>query len=64
MLSVFVDDRLFFIDAKSAIARVCRMLSFTPDQLSELHGLGERQTAVRGDPLLLPGHTNGSDRSG
>jgi hypothetical protein len=54
MLSVFVDDRLCFIDAQPAVARICRMLGVTADQLSERYGLGEKRTAVR-DPLLLAG---------
>jgi hypothetical protein len=54
MLSVFVGERLCFIEAQMAVARICRMLGLTPAQLSERYGLGEKRTALR-DPLLLPG---------
>jgi hypothetical protein len=54
MLSVFVGERLWFIDAKLAVARISQMLGVTPGQLSERYGLGEKRTAVR-DPLLLTG---------
>ena len=53
LISAFLNDRLFFLDAKDLVAGVCRMLGVTPAQLSELHGLGERRTAIR-EPLFLP----------
>ncbi len=46
MVSAFVGDRLFFMDAKDLITGVCRMLGVSAAQLSTLHGLGERRTAV------------------
>jgi hypothetical protein len=57
MLSAFVGDRLYFIEAEAAMARVSKILGLTPAQLSERYGLGESRTAVR-DPLLLPGPKN------
>ena len=47
MISAFLGDRLFFMDAKDLVARLCRMQRLTPQQLSELYGLGERRTAIR-----------------
>ena len=49
LISAFVGDRLFFMDAKDLLARACRMLGVSPAQLSALHGLGERRTAVGRD---------------
>lgn len=54
MVSAFLGERLFFIDASAVIDRVCALLGLTADQLVERHGLGERRTAIR-EPLLLPG---------
>ena len=54
LVSAFCGDRLYFIEAEAFMARVCRILGATPEQLSERHGLGERRTAIR-EPLLLPG---------
>lgn len=54
IVSAFLGERLYFIDAKDLVAKVCAMLGVTSDQLVERHGTGERRTAIR-DPLLLPG---------
>ena len=54
MISAFAGDRLFFVDAKALIQRVCKMAGTTSDRLVALHGTGERRTAIREDPLLLP----------
>lgn len=54
MLSVFVDERLCFVNARAAVTRICQMLGVTPDQLSERYGLHEKRTAVNDQPLLLP----------
>ncbi len=54
LISAFVGERLYFIDAGAFVQRICRMLGVSPEQLSERHGLHERRTAIR-DPLLLPG---------
>ena len=54
IVSAFFGERLFFVDAKDVVAKVCAMLGVTSDQLVERHGTGERRTAIR-DPLLLPG---------
>ena len=53
MVSAFLGERLLFLDAREVIGRVCRMLGVTADQLVELHGTGERPTAIR-DRLMLP----------
>jgi hypothetical protein len=54
IVSAFVGERLFFLDAKDLVARACSLLGVTPEMLVDLHGTGERQTAQR-EPLLLPG---------
>jgi hypothetical protein len=53
MISAFLGERLFFVDARALVERVCRMLGVTADVLVARHGTGERRTAIR-DPLLLP----------
>ncbi|MCA1828282.1 MAG: hypothetical protein LC689_15270 [Myxococcales bacterium] len=53
MISAFLGERLFFVDARALIARVCRMVGVSADQLVERHGTGERHTALR-DRLMLP----------
>jgi hypothetical protein len=53
MISAFLGERLFLVDAEALLARVCRMLGVTPEQLVARYGLGERGTAVR-ETLLLP----------
>lgn len=55
MVSAFVGDRLYFIEAAALVAKVCAMLGVTPEQLVEWHGLGEQRTAIRDPLLLLPG---------
>ena len=56
MVSAFLGERLFFIDAQAVIAKACALLAVTPEQLVERHGLGESRTAVT-EPLLLGGAT-------
>src|SRR5207248_485272 len=46
LISAFLGERLFFMDAKDLLARVCLMHGVTASQLSERHGLGERRTAI------------------
>jgi hypothetical protein len=53
MISAFLGERLFLVEAEALVARICRMLGVTPEQLVARHGLGERGTAVR-EALLLP----------
>lgn len=55
IISAFVGDELYFIDAREFIATACRMTALSAEQLVERHGTGERRTAVRDQPLLLPG---------
>ncbi|HYR18520.1 MAG TPA: STAUR_1299 family protein [Myxococcales bacterium] len=55
LIAAFVGDRLHFVDAKEFVARACRMLGVSSDELVRLHGTGERRTAVDPGPLLLPG---------
>jgi len=55
IISAFYGDRLYFIEARDLVARACRMLGVTTDQLVDLHGTGERRSALREEPLLLPG---------
>jgi len=55
LISAFRGERLFFLDAGELISRACSILGVTPDQLVARHGTGERRTAIRRDPLLLPG---------
>ncbi len=52
IISAFLGERLYFLEAAAFIARACRMLGVTPEQLVRRHGTGESRTAVR-DPLLL-----------
>src|SRR5260370_17960096 len=58
IVSAFVGDRLFFVEAREFIARVCRMLGVTPEQLVRPHGTGEaRPPAADSLPLAPPtGH--------
>jgi len=53
MISAFAGERLFFVDAKALVARLCRMIGLSADQLVNRYGTGERRTAIC-DPLLLP----------
>ena len=55
MIAAFAGERLYFVDARAFIARACRMLGVTSDELVRRHGTGERRTAVSSGPLLLPG---------
>jgi hypothetical protein len=55
VIAAFAGDRLHFVHAKAFIARACAMLGVSQEELVRRHGTGERRTAVRSDPLLLPG---------
>ena len=55
LIAAFVGERLHFVHAKAFVARACAMLGVSADELVRRHGTGERRTAVRSDPLLLPG---------
>jgi hypothetical protein len=55
LIAAFAGDRLHFIHARDFVARACAMLGVTPEELVQRHGTGERRTAVRSEPLLLPG---------
>jgi hypothetical protein len=57
LISAFLGDRLYFVEAHAFVAQAGRMLGLTAEQLSERYGLGESRTAVR-EPLLLPGPKN------
>jgi len=59
LIAAFVGERLHFVEAKAFIARACDILGITSDELVRRHGTGERRTAVRSDPLLLPGPRGG-----
>ncbi len=52
IISAFVGERLYFVEAAAFIQRICRMLGVSPEQLVSRHGTGERRTAIR-EPLLL-----------
>jgi hypothetical protein len=54
VVAAFLGDRLFFLDAKAMVERICSLLRVTPESLVQRHGTGERRTAIR-EPLLLPG---------
>jgi len=55
MIAAFADERLYFVDARAFIARACRMLGVSSEELVRRHGSGERRTAAPAEPLLLPG---------
>ncbi|MGZ6124172.1 MAG: STAUR_1299 family protein [Myxococcales bacterium] len=55
MIAAFAGERLYFIEAQKFVARVCRMLGVSAEELVRRHGTGERRTAVPAAPLLLPG---------
>jgi len=59
LIAAFVGERLHFVEAKAFIARACDILGITTDELVRRHGTGERRSAVRSDPLLLPGPKGG-----
>jgi hypothetical protein len=59
LIAAFVGDSLHFVEAKAFIARACEILGVAPEELVRRHGTGERRTAVRSDPLLLPGPKGG-----
>ena len=55
LIAAFVGDRLHFVHAKAFVARACALLGVSAEELVRRHGTGERRTALRSDPLLLPG---------
>lgn len=55
IVSAFVGDELYLVDAGDFLEAAMRQLGFTAAQLSERYGTGERRTAAPGAPLLLPG---------
>jgi hypothetical protein len=55
VIAAFAGDRLYFVEARAFVARACRMLGVTPEDLVRRHGTGERRTAVGSEALLLPG---------
>src|SRR5258708_39869818 len=54
IVSAFVGGRLFFVEAREFIARVCRMLGVTPEQLVRRHGTGEAAPPPCRSPPLRP----------
>jgi hypothetical protein len=52
IISAFVGERLYFVEAGAFMRRICALLGVTPEQLVSRHGTGERRGPVR-DPLLL-----------
>lgn len=55
VVSAFVGERLYFEDARDLVSRACRLLGVSPAELVARHGTGESRTALREEPLLLPG---------
>ena len=56
IVSAFLGERLYFVDARDFVAKAGALLGLSSDQLVERYGTGERRTAVSpADPLLLPG---------
>jgi hypothetical protein len=55
VIAAFAGDHLHFVEARAFVARACRMLGITPEDLVRRHGTGERRTAVGSEALLLPG---------
>ena len=55
LISAFLGERLYFIEAREFVARACSLAGVSAEQLVARHGTGESRTAVRGPPLLLPG---------
>ena len=56
IVSAFLGERLFFLEARDVVARACELLGLSAQVLVDRYGTGERRTAVEpGAPLLLPG---------
>ncbi len=55
VIAAFAGDRLYFVDARAFVARACRMLGVSAEELVRRHGTGERRTPADSAPLLLPG---------
>ena len=55
IVSAFFGDRLYFVDAREVVAKACALLGVSAAELTARYGTGESRTALRGDPLLLPG---------
>lgn len=55
IISAFLGERLYFFDARDLVAKACALLAVSPAELVARYGTGESRTALRGEPLLLPG---------
>ena len=55
VIAAFTGERLHFVQARAFVARACRMLGVTSEDLVRRHGTGERRTAMGSEALLLPG---------
>jgi hypothetical protein len=55
LVAAFAGERLYFVEAGKFIARACRMLGVSADELVRRHGTGEGRGPARSEPLLLPG---------
>jgi hypothetical protein len=56
IISAFLGDRLYFIEARELVDRACALLGVSAALLVERHGTGEQRTAVGATgPLLLSG---------
>ena len=55
VIAAFAGDRLYFVDARAFVARACRMLGVSAEELVRRHGTGERRAPPDSAPLLLPG---------
>lgn len=55
VIAAFVGERLYFEDARDLVSRACRLLGVSAAELVARHGTGESRTALRDEPLLLPG---------
>jgi hypothetical protein len=55
IVSAFLGERLYFLEARALVSRACALTGMSARQLVDQFGTGERRTAIRGEPLLLPG---------
>src|SRR5438105_7860883 len=54
IISAFLGERLYFVEAALFVRRACKMLGVTPEQLVSRHGTSEGRTAIRDRLLLAP----------
>ena len=54
VISAFAGERLYFVDAEKFVARACRILGVTAEELVRRHGTGEQRTAVRPSRCSCP----------